>query len=262
MKVILHADDFGYNVDTLNATIECFERGALTSASIMVNCEAADKAFAYARQHPEFSFGVHLTYGDEQKPVLPPGRIPSLVDNEGRLGRTGEVRRKAMLMQLPTNQIAAETQAQIDVMENAGVRISHLDSHGHLHKCISMILAMKKVHVSGMPVSKVRGVQNVFVNNPSLFSVSRWVNALLRWVLKRQFRTVDYFYMSANSMDTNWADAILRKMDTMADDAIIEIGVHPGFDEEWRRHEYKDIIEFAEKLRAEGKHEIINWNNI
>lgn len=167
-----------------------------------------------------------------------------------------------MLMQLPSDHIAAETQAQINVMENAGVKISHLDSHGHLHKCISMILAMKKVRIEGMPVSKVRGVQNVFVNNPSIFSVNRWVNTLLRWLLKRAFRTVDYFYMSANSMDTNWADAILREMDTMPDDAIIEIGVHPGFNEEWRRHEYNDIIEFAEKLRAGGKHEIINRNKV
>lgn len=52
MRVILHADDFGYDKDTLEATIDCFERGALSSASIMVNCEASEKAFSYAKGIP------------------------------------------------------------------------------------------------------------------------------------------------------------------------------------------------------------------
>ena len=71
MKVILHSDDFGFDKDTLEATIDCFEKGALTSATIMVNCEASEAAFEYARKHPEFSFGVHLTYVDGLKPVMP-----------------------------------------------------------------------------------------------------------------------------------------------------------------------------------------------
>ena len=68
--------------------------------------------------------------------------------------------------------------------------------------------------------------------------------------------------MSANNMDTSWADSILREMDKLPQNSIIEIGVHPGHKEEWRQHEYDDIIEFATKLRASGKHEIVNWNQI
>lgn len=44
MNVILHADDFGYDDDTLEATIECFEKGALSSCSVMVNCKASERA--------------------------------------------------------------------------------------------------------------------------------------------------------------------------------------------------------------------------
>ena len=35
MQLIVNADDFGLSDDTADATIECFERGALTSATIM-----------------------------------------------------------------------------------------------------------------------------------------------------------------------------------------------------------------------------------
>lgn len=68
--------------------------------------------------------------------------------------------------------------------------------------------------------------------------------------------------MSANNMDTGWADCILVQMNKLPQDAVIEIGVHPGHKQEWRQHEYDDIIEFATKLRASGKHEIINWNQL
>lgn len=262
MRVILHADDFGYDKDTLEATIDCFERGALSSASIMVNCEASEKAFSYAKRHPEFSFGVHLTFVDGLKPVLPAKEIPALVDSNGVFLPSNTVRKLAMMMKLPKTQVIAESQAQIDKIEAAGLKVSHLDSHGHLHKFLSILWSMKYLKVGGKPVRKVRASQNVYVVMPSWKSPVYWLNKYFNWYLKHTFKNPEYFYMSANNMDTNWADCILEQMDKLPQDAVIEIGVHPGHKEEWRQHEYDDIIEFATKLRASSKHEIINWNQI
>lgn len=262
MKVILHADDFGYDKDTLKATIDCFDKGALTSCTIMVNCEASEEALEYARQHPEFSFGVHLTYVDELKPVASIKDIPSLVGAEGKFLPSNQVRKLAMALRIPKKQIVIESQAQIDKMEKAGIKVSHLDSHGHLHKFFSFLFALKYLKVGGGEVKQVRSTQNVFLNYPLKTSPIYWLNKYFRWYLKRNFKSPQYFYMSANSMDTRWSDAIIAQMDKLPQDAIIEIGVHPGYKEEWRRHEYDDIIEFANKLRASGKHEMINWNQI
>lgn len=262
MKVILHADDFGYDKDTLDATIDCFERGVLTSCTVMVNCESSEEAFAYARKHPEFSFGVHLTYVDGLKPVLLANKIPTLVDEKGLFLPSNVVRKLAMLLKLSKKQIIAESQSQIDKIENAGVKLSHLDSHGHLHKFLSMLYSMKYLKVGGKPVEKVRSSQNVFVLKPSWKSPVFWLNKYFIWYLKHNFKNPQYFYMSANNMDTGWADAILTKMDKLPQDAVIEIGVHPGHKEEWRQHEYDDIIEFANKLKASGKHQTINWNQL
>lgn len=262
MKVILHADDFGYDKDTLEATIDCFERGALTSCSVMVNCEASEEAFAYAKQHPEISFGVHLTYVDGLKPVKPADEIPTLVDKDGLFLLSNTVRKLAMMLRLPKKQVIAESQAQIDKIEAAGVKVSHLDSHGHLHKFLSILWSMKNLKVGGEPVRKVRASQNVYVVKPSWKSPVYWLNKYFSWYLKHTFKNPEYFYMSANNMDTCWADCILAQMDKLPQDAVIEIGVHPGHKEEWRQHEYDDIIEFATKLRANGNHQIINWNQI
>lgn len=262
MKVILHADDFGFDKDTLEATIDCFERGALTSCTIMVNCEASEEAFEYARKHPEISFGVHLTYVDGLKPVMPAKEIPSLVDKDGLFLPSNAVRKLAMMLRLPRKEVIAESQAQIDKIEAAGVMASHLDSHGHLHKFLSILWSMKYLKVGGQPVKKVRASQNVYVIRPSWKSPVYWLNKYFNWYLKHTFKNPEYFYMSANNMDTGWADCILKRMDMLPQDGVIEIGVHPGHKEEWRQHEYDDIIEFATKLRASGKHQIINWNQL
>lgn len=262
MKVILHADDFGFDRDTLDATIDCFEKGALTSCSVMVNCEASEEAFEYAKKHPEFSYGVHLTYVDGLKPVLPAENIPSLVGQESLFLPSNDTRKKAMMLKLPRKEIIAESQAQIDKMEKAGIKVSHLDSHGHLHKFLSILYVMNYLKVGDMSVQKVRCVQNVFVEQPSWKSLVFWLNKYFKWYLKHTFKNPQYFYMSANNMDIGWADTILKEMDKLPQDAIIEVGVHPGHIEEWRQHEYNDIIEFAKKIRASGKHELINWNQI
>ena len=40
MRIIINADDFGMDEDTVRATIECLEAGALTGATIMPNMPA------------------------------------------------------------------------------------------------------------------------------------------------------------------------------------------------------------------------------
>ena len=62
MRIVVNADDFGASAETVEATIECLEEGALTSATIMPTMPAVDDALAYARDRPDRSFGVHLTF--------------------------------------------------------------------------------------------------------------------------------------------------------------------------------------------------------
>src|SRR5262245_10765535 len=98
-RVILNADDFGYSEDTVAATIACFERGSLTSATIMPRMPATAGAIAYARANPRFSFGAHLTWvgdgGGLERPVLDPGRLPGLVDAQGCFLPGDEIVRRA-----------------------------------------------------------------------------------------------------------------------------------------------------------------------
>ena len=87
-KLIVNADDFGFSDHMVEWTIKGFECGALTSATIMAGMPATEKAVAYAKSHPQFSFGVHFCLVDEA-PMCRPEDIPSMVDaNTGRLWST------------------------------------------------------------------------------------------------------------------------------------------------------------------------------
>ena len=263
MKVILHADDFGYDNDTTQATIELLECGALSSATIMATMPAAEQAMEYAVKHPEYSFGVHLTYVDGLKPVLLKDKSTLLNDN-GLFYPSNNVRKKAILLKLRKEDIVEESLAQIEKIRAAGVKISHLDSHGHLHKFPSFLLLLSEIKKrSG--INRVRRVQNVFIN-PQHVSPTLILNKCFDTYISHTCRTTDFFYMSANNMETGWVDAVLAKMDKMQQDAIIEVGVHPGHadteQERWRIAEYNDMKEFSQKLRTSGKHQIITWNEV
>lgn len=257
MKIILHADDFGFNEETTKATIECFERGALTSATIMVNCEASEMAINYAKNHPEFSWGVHLTYVDGIKPVSK--ECKSLLNENGTFLESNNTRKKALLFKLNQMDIVHETVAQIKVLTDAGIRVSHLDSHGHLHKFPSFLLAVKKA-AKICDIERVRGVQNIFVKDSNR-GITGILNSMFSAYIRRNHKSTDYFYMAANSFDTNWADSIIEQIAKLGDEKTIEVGVHPGYTEDWRINEFNDINDFATKLKN-TKHQIINWNDI
>ena len=262
MRVILHADDFGFDQDTFEATVECFENGSLSSASIMPTCPFAEDAIEYARTHSQYSFGVHQTYVDGLKPASAAITIPSLVDEKGLFLDSRIIRKKGLLLKIKKDEILCESNAQKSILQDNGVRVSHLDSHGHIHKLPSFLLAMRHMIIDGQERLRLRSVQNMFLQPPSWKSPTTILNNVFRWYIKHHFLTTDYFYMPANRFDTNWGRCILKQMDSLPQEATIEIGVHPGHKEPWRQHEYDDINEFASLLRGSRRHEIINWTDI
>lgn len=128
--LIIHADDAGMCHSANMGTIDVLQAGAVTSASIMVPCPGFEEFAEFARDHPEYDYGIHLTLNAEFKyrrwgPVLPVREVRSLVDSSGYLWRTGE----QTAGNARTDDVERELRAQIDRALEFGVPISHLDSH-------------------------------------------------------------------------------------------------------------------------------------
>lgn len=131
-RVIIHADDYGLAPGINRAVEDGLQSGALHSASILLGGEDAQAALAWAASHPQFDFGVHLnlTHG---RPVLPASCVPTLVGGDGRFRSLASFFARFILGRVALPEIAAEWRAQIAMAHGAGVRVSHLDSHQHVH---------------------------------------------------------------------------------------------------------------------------------
>jgi len=130
--LIVNADDLGVSRSVNRAIFEAFERGIVTSASLMATGDEFDNAIDGALARPRLGVGVHLVLHDE-RPVAPVARIPALVGRDGRMKSLGSVVRALFFGRIPREQIEIEYAAQIERVRARGLQPTHLDSHCHLH---------------------------------------------------------------------------------------------------------------------------------
>jgi hopanoid biosynthesis associated protein HpnK len=132
-NLIVTGDDFGLAVPVNEAIEEANRRGILGSASLMVGAPAAQDAILRARRLPDLNVGLHLVLA-RGHPVLPPEKIPSLVDGTGRF-RDGLVRTgfRYFFLSAVRRQLKAEIHAQFGAFRETGLRLDHVNAHNHMH---------------------------------------------------------------------------------------------------------------------------------
>jgi hopanoid biosynthesis associated protein HpnK len=132
-RLIVNADDFGLRREVDLGVAEAFDRGIVTSASLVAAGESFEHAVALARARPALDLGIHLLL-TEGRPVSPADRIPSLLDKRGQFppGWASFVRRYAS-GRIRTRELEVELRAQVERALASGLQFSHLDSHQHLH---------------------------------------------------------------------------------------------------------------------------------
>jgi predicted glycoside hydrolase/deacetylase ChbG (UPF0249 family) len=127
---IVHADDIGMCHAANEGAFETLAGGAVTCGSIMVPCPWFREAAARARANPALDLGVHLTLNAEWEhyrwgPVAGRSAVPSLVDAQGYLPRTT----LESVQRAKPEEVEIELRAQIDRALDAGIDVTHLDSH-------------------------------------------------------------------------------------------------------------------------------------
>jgi hopanoid biosynthesis associated protein HpnK len=99
----------------------------------MVAGPAADDAVARARRLPSLRIGLHLVLVDGP-PLLPPERIPDLVDAGARLRSDIASAGVGMFLRPSVRrQLAAEIEAQFRAFKATGLPLDHVNAHHHFH---------------------------------------------------------------------------------------------------------------------------------
>ena len=236
-QLIVNGDDFGLHTSINKGVIEAFQKGCLTSASLMAGGAAFDEAVAYLKTHPQFGAGVHLTIvaGDA---VLPPEEIPSLVTN-GSSFRNGHIDflRDYFLGRINLTELEREWTAQIKKVLAAGITPTHLDSHQHLHVVPGIFaLVLKLCHRFSIRALRIPS-EPVFFQGYNSFSLGRWVGktglAILaeharKEAVKQGICVPDRFWGMMDGGSLHEA-AVLKIIDRF-DEGVHEIMTHPGAD--------------------------------
>lgn len=261
-RLVVNADDFGMAEGINRGIAEAHQHGILTSATLVANGEAFDSAVAQACGHPRLGVGVHLNL-TQGKPVCAPPQVPSLIDQQGRFFRGPlALLRSILLGTARLSEIERELAAQIEKVRNAGIDITHLDAHKHVHMLPGIfpsVVRLAKQH-------GIRGVRCALERPTGLWGVLRRKRSAAPAILRQYARSralgllarasgkqlreaglvsPRYFYgiMQTGFLDEAELDAILRSVR----EGTSELMCHPGYADHALRPEITRLVAQRER---------------
>lgn len=175
-RLVINADDFGLTSGVNRGILQAHENGVVTSTTLMACGAKFDEAVELVQAAPKLSVGCHVVLVDGT-PTGNAAELSTLVLPQSAPRFRQSLMNFACLAaagKLDPTQIEAEVTAQIAKLKNAGVRVSHLDSHKHTHMFPVVLKGMlRAAHNCG-----IRAMRNPF--EPLVFATLR------NW--KRQFQ--------------------------------------------------------------------------
>lgn len=132
--LLVIADDFGIGPGTSEGILRLAQRGLVTGSVLLVNSPHAERAVhAWKKAGAPMELGWHpcLTL---DRPVLPPSRVPSLVQRDGRFWPLGQFLKKLFFGRLKAEEIAAELWAQLQrFCDLVGHAPTLVNAHHHIN---------------------------------------------------------------------------------------------------------------------------------
>lgn len=233
--LIVNADDFGQSSTVNRAILSCFRQGLISSTTIMANMPGFDEAVELAKKNGlQHSVGVHLNLTEGEPLCSDLQNNPSLCDDAGRFRRF----RKRLLSASDCTMIAIEISAQIQKCRDAGLPLTHADSHQHVHNEPAVFQAIQ-------PVLKDFGIQHLRISrNMDLFprfSPKRIAKACFNhWLTLHGLRGTDYFGTVENFVNFRCSQQVTG--------ASFEIMTHPSFDASGHLIDHTDNLPLADRL--------------
>jgi predicted glycoside hydrolase/deacetylase ChbG (UPF0249 family) len=229
-RLIINADDFGFSEGVTRGIIEAHAAGGVTSTSMMANGVDWENAVRFARATGTLDVGVHLNLV-QGRPLL---RVPSLSDaRTGELHPLGALARRAIAGRIVPDELAAELRAQIERVRQAGIAVTHLDSHRHAHVLPGIFPVVRRVAIeAGIRVVRIPR-EPLRVNALHAGATARKLvlatslRAAHALPLDSALVTTDHFRGVSLQGGTHFGRRLGRALDTL-EPGSTELMVHPG----------------------------------
>lgn len=232
LRLIVHADDFGLTEEINEGIKQAHVEGILTSTSIIPCSASFEHAVMTAKSLPTLDIGIHLTLVEE-KPLSDKHLISSIVTEEGNFfAHAASFFKKYIRGKINTDHVYIELDRQIQKVKDAGLPISHLDSHQHIHilpevyKEVVKLAEKYKIHAVRVPKEKIRW----YMLKPGRLRrvlELRVLNFICNLSSNANYTKTDYFtgFYYGGNMNT---DNLLRTLSGMKNAGVYELMCHPG----------------------------------
>jgi predicted glycoside hydrolase/deacetylase ChbG (UPF0249 family) len=236
------------------------EQGIVTSTTLLMNRPATEEAINRIKAGRIAKVGIHLCL-TSGRPLSEPGLIPELVDREGCFpGRD-----YLLQANLPSHQVEREFRTQLVKALAAGIRVTHLDSHHHIHQNRSVLEIMVKLaREYALPIRSVNPGMTKYIQEQGIVTPTGFIG--------------DFFGAGVSSKNLirllqAARGKVIKKGDLAAREMVIELMVHPAYVDEYllanssytrdRERELKVLMdgELAMEIDKMG-YELISYGDI
>ncbi len=228
MIVIVNADDLGANERVNGEIFDLMQSGVLTSATLMANAPGFEQAVEQIPRFPECSFGVHLNLT-----AFPP--LSSSRDLEPILDENGHLSKKlfdAHISSALRRALLQELTLQVQRTLEAGVPISHFDSHNHVHTIPKLFPVLKSLQRK-FGIRKVRSTISLLPPGQQMTGLRSLKKIAFRLALRYSYRT-----KSPDGFGDFRDFYKMLKAGTVPRFRYLELMVHPGI----RNPKYSDEV--------------------
>lgn len=214
-SLIINADDWGRSRETTDRTLECWERGSITSVSAMVFMEDSVRAAALARECG-IDAGLHLNFTTP----FSGGSSPAMLrEHQQRIGRRLRRHRFAQVMFYPELVRSFEyvVSAQLEEFRCLyGTAPQRLDGHHHMHLCANVLWG------GLLPCGTIARRSFSFDGGEKSFANRLYRRAVDR-MLARRHPLADFFF----SLMPLEADSHLKRIFSLGREFVVEVETHP-----------------------------------
>jgi hopanoid biosynthesis associated protein HpnK len=240
-RLIVNADDFGLAPGVNRAILELHAAEVLTSATLMAQASATEEAVNMALAIPTLGVGCHIVLVDGT-PVSDRNKIPSLVDRAtGNFHPSlGAFLKRSFTARIRSADVEAEASAQLALLQSYGLRLTHVDTHKHIHMFPTILRSVLRaaksagIHTIRNPFEPVWSL-NATTNAPELrraevVLMRRFESKFRRIVEEEGFQTTDgaVGVLATGTINIATVNALITAMP----EGTFELVSHPGYRDE------------------------------